>query len=139
MITTDNARIEVRDSSHLSAWADVGRICSGLVVVVKFTPSWGGAFFLAKRTEDPKTMALIIAPSDKWAGDILDSGWTIVHKIEDQPEETVVPSDSAAKCPKCDGTGWMINGVQERSSMRPCPKCHGSGFAPSPTPEGSKP
>lgn len=82
MITTTNVRIEVGASNH-NAWADVGRACSGFVSVIKFTPAFGGGFFLAHRIEDPKYKALIIAPESKWAGDITNEGWVIEHEITD--------------------------------------------------------
>lgn len=83
MITTHSARIEV-DTGHGSdkAWADVSSLCSGYVAKVEFNPSFGGGFFLAHRKEDPRYRALIIAPADKWEGDIVGAGWVIDQKIE---------------------------------------------------------
>lgn len=80
MITTTNVRIEV-STETTNAWADVGSMCSGMVSVIKFTPSFGGGFFLAHHADDPKRKALIIAPSEKWANDIRGEGWVIEHEI----------------------------------------------------------
>lgn len=80
MITTTNARIEVRTDT-LDAFADISRICSGYGAAIKFTPAFGGGFFLAHRIEDPKFMALIIVPESKWAGDVANEGWIIDHEI----------------------------------------------------------
>lgn len=95
MITTTNARIEVGASNH-TAWADIGRACSGFVGVVKFTPSFGGGFFLAHRIEDPKYKALIIAPESKWAGDVVNEGWIIEHEITDDGIQSLIDDLRAA-------------------------------------------
>lgn len=80
MITTTNARIEVRTDT-LDAFADVSRLCSGYAAAIKFTPAYGGGFFLAHRIEDPKYKALVIAPEPKWRGDIENEGWIIEYEI----------------------------------------------------------
>lgn len=87
MITTNNARIEVKAGTGDNAWADIHSICNGLVETVQFTPEYGGAFFIAHRLNEPKRKALIIAPSEKWAGDITDDGWVIEVQLRTNPIE----------------------------------------------------
>lgn len=81
MITTTNARIEVR-TDNLDAFADISRICSGYGAAIKFTPVYGGGFFIAHRIEDPKFKALIIVPASKWIGDVENEGWIIEQEIK---------------------------------------------------------
>lgn len=91
MITSQSARIAVNASRGESAWADIHQICSGYAVAVSFTPRFGGAFYVAHNKGDPRQRAIIVAPSDKWAGDITDSGWVIDQKIEGFTEPVSSP------------------------------------------------
>lgn len=81
MITANSVRIEVRRTTELDAWADVSQICSGFGAAVKFRPSFGGAFYIAHRKDEPESKALIIVPSDKWEGDVIGEDWIIEHRI----------------------------------------------------------
>lgn len=77
-ITTSSVQVLV-DDSESSCGVNINRRVSGYVADLHL---WGDAVYLAKREGSPGTH-ILIAPSDKWEGDIADSGFEIIGKLSD--------------------------------------------------------
>ena len=77
-ITTSHAQIAVKDS-ETSCGANVNRRVSGHVADLHF---WGDAIWLARRKGEVG-LHLMIAPSDRWKGDIEAEDFEILGKLSD--------------------------------------------------------
>lgn len=83
-ITTSHAQIIAKDSEK-SCGANVNSRVSGYVADLHF---WGDAVYLARRIGE-SGLHLMIAPSERWKGDIEAEGFEIIGKLSDLANATV--------------------------------------------------
>ena len=77
-IITSHAQIIAKDSEK-SCGANINSRVSGYVADLYF---WGGAVYVARRIGE-SGLHLMIAPSDRWRGDIEAEGFEIIGKLSD--------------------------------------------------------
>ena len=77
-ITTSHAQIVAKDSEK-SCGANVNSRVSGYVADLHL---WGDAVYVARRIGE-SGLHLMIAPSERWKGDIEAEGFEIVGKLSD--------------------------------------------------------
>jgi len=77
-ITTSSVQITTKDSEK-SCGANVHRCVGGYVADLHF---WGDGVYVARRIGEPG-LRLMIAPSERWRGDIEAEGFEIIGKLSD--------------------------------------------------------
>lgn len=90
-ITTSHAQIVAKDSEK-SCGANINSRVSGYVADLHF---WGDAVYVARRIGE-SGLHLMIAPSDRWKGDIEAEGFEVIGKLSDLANAEVWDGDPKA-------------------------------------------
>jgi len=86
-IITSHAQIKVKDS-ETSCGANINRCVNGYVADLQF---WGDSIWIARRKGE-SGLHLMIAPSDRWRGDIEDEAFEIIGRLSDLAKTAIEPS-----------------------------------------------
>lgn len=85
-ITTSHAQIIVKGPNG-SCGANINRRVAGHVADLHF---WGDAVYVTRRTRE-SGLHLMIAPSERWEGDIEAEGFEIIGKLSDLANDQALP------------------------------------------------
>lgn len=75
-ITSTHVQIDVKDSEG-SCGANINSRVSGYIADIQF---WGDSIWVARRQGDTG-LHILIAPSDRWVGDIESDDFEIIDKL----------------------------------------------------------